>query len=131
MIAEHVTAFADLVDAVANVTVYADGKVPNSPTLPYVVIYGNQGMPENASMADVSEWQHFTAQTTCVATSQLSARALADRVQTALLDVRPTVAGRSSGQISKVSSQPVRVDNDVTPPLFYAVDVWSFTTVPS
>lgn len=130
MIVEHVAGFVGLLDLPGNIMVY-DDTVPDDPDVPYVVVYSNQGMPENASMADVSDWQHFSFQTTVVAQTQGQARLLADRVQSALLDKRPTVVGRSVGRLSKTSSQPVRRDDDVSPPVFYAVDVWALTTVPA
>lgn len=131
MILEHVAAFVALVDAVPNVTVYADGEVPNKPTYPYIVVYANQGVPEVASAHDVSNWRTFTIQTTKVGLSRTQVQALADREEPALLDVRPVVVGRSCGQISKSSSQPIRPDRDVTPSVFYAVDVWTFFSVPA
>lgn len=131
MIVEHVEAFAGLIDAVANVTVYADEPVPNTPTFPYVAVYGNQGVPVEATFDSQSTTVPFTFQTTCVGKTQGQLRALADRVQAALVDVRPTVAGRSCSQLTKVASQPVRLDTSVTPPVFIAVDVWAFTSVPA
>lgn len=131
MIAAHVEAFAGLIDAVANVTVYADTPVPNTPTYPYVAVYGNQGVPEEATFDSQSTTVPFTFQTTVVGKTQAQARALADRVQGALIDVRPTVAGRSCGLITKQASQPIRLDTSVTPPVFIAVDVWAFASVPA
>jgi len=133
VIVEHAQAVIALIDAVANVTIYGSElePVPAKPTYPYVVVYANQGLPENASMSDRSDWVHVGFQTTCVAQSQAQARALADRVQPALLDVRPTVTGRTCGQISKTSSQRVRPDLDINPPVFYAVDTWTFLSVPA
>jgi hypothetical protein len=130
VIDEHIAAFAALVDAVPNVTVYADEAVPNNPSYPYVVLYGNQGLPSRTSMDPVSDQRETTVQSTVVAVTQGQARALADRVEAAVLDVRPTVAGRISAPVEKRSSQPVRLDHDIKPPVFYAVDVWAFTTIP-
>lgn len=130
MIAAHVDAVRNLVDAVANVTVY-DGTVPNSPVLPYVVMYGDQGAAEANAYTEVSSFRRFRVQTTTVAANQPQARALAERVESALLDVRPTVAGRTCVPIRKETSQPVRRDDDVDPPVFYAVDVWVLSSVPA
>lgn len=130
MIDAHVSAVRTLVDAVPNVTVY-DGTVPNNPTYPYVVLYGDQGAALPNSFTEVSTFRSFRVQTTTVAINQPQARALAERVESALLDVRPTVTGRKCVPIRKETSQPVRRDDDVDPAAFYAVDIWVLSSVPA
>ena len=130
MIDAHISAVRNLVDAVPNVTIY-DGSVPNDPTYPYVVLYGDQGAAEPNAYTEASTLRRFRVQTTTTAVDQAQARALAERVETALLDVRPTVAGRKCGPIRKETSQLVRRDDDVDPAVFYAVDIWLLTTVPA
>lgn len=130
MIDAHIAAVRNLVDTVPNVTVY-DGGVPNSPTYPYVVLYGDQGAALANAYTEVSTYRSFRVQTTTVAVNQPQARALAERVESALLDVRPAVTGRTCGPIRKEASQPVRRDDDVDPAVFYAVDIWLLTSVPA
>lgn len=130
MIEEHWDGFLSLLTTPGNITVYAE-TVPDNPVKPYIVVYGNQGLPENASMDDKASLLHFTYRTTKVGVSKAQVRALADRELAALLDKRPTVAGRSCGQISKLSSQDIRPDNDVSPPVLFGVDTWTFISVPA
>lgn len=130
MIAEHGAAVLGLLQAIPNTTTY-DGIVPNLPTLPYVALYADQGAAESSDLAESNDWRTWRFQTTCVAETARQARALADRVETALLGVSPAVAGRSCGRIVKDDSQPLVRDDDTSSPYLYAVDRWSFVSVPA
>ena len=130
MIRAHVDGVLALLRATANLTVY-DGVVPNAPVLPYVVVWSDQGRAEATALAHVSDWRTFTVQTTYVGSTQVQVRALAERVETALLDKRPGVTGRTTGPLTKELTQPVRQDTDVDPPLLYALDVWRVSSVPT
>ena len=130
MIEAHVSAVRNLVDAVPNVTIY-DGTVPNDPAYPYVVLYADQGAAFANAYTEVSTFRTFRVQTTTVAANQPQARALAERVESALLDVRPTVTGRKCAPIRTETAQPVRRADDVDPVVFYAVDIWALSSVPA
>lgn len=88
-----------------------DGYVPDGTARPYVLAYTSLSRPsddpDNAADGQTRVWQvrwifH------CVADNADAARAVAQRVRTALLDVRPTVAGLSCGLI--------RMEGDSLPP---------------
>lgn len=129
MIADHGAAVLALL-AIPNTTVY-DSIVPNSPTPPYVVAYLDQGAADSSDLAESNDFRTWRFQTSCVAETARQARALADRVETALLGATPTVAGRSCGRVVKEDSQPVVRDDDTSSPYLYAVDRWSFVSVPA
>jgi hypothetical protein len=46
------------------------------------------------------------------------------------LDYTPTVAGRQCGSLRHAASQPVQIDRDVSPPLYYCVDEFDLTSDP-
>lgn len=130
MIRAHVAAVYALLDAVANLNVY-DGVVPNTPALPYVVLWANQGAPSSNTVEQASTRRDFTIQTTYVGSTPEQARWAAEKAQGALLDVTPTVAGRQCWPLVVEASQSTRVDLDVDPPVFLSVDVWRLASVPA
>jgi hypothetical protein len=128
-----------LLRADANLTVH-DGKVPTDPTTgklparPYVVVYGppdGDGDRIVDSLSGSSSRSDGVVTTTVVGDTAESVRIVAKRVRAALLDVSPTVTGRSSFPIRVSSSQDVRRDDDVQPPVMYAVDRWLVQSVPA
>lgn len=129
MIRAHVTAVRALLTA-AGLTVY-DGKVPDGPAMPYVVVYADGGLAAPDNLASVSTWRMWGFQTTAVGTTADQARLVAEKAQGALLDVTPTVSGRTCGRIQHDTSRDVQRDDDVVPPVMYAVDRWRFNSVPA
>lgn len=100
----------NLLVADASLTVY-DGSVPTGATPPYVVVYTDITQPpQSDSSANALDGKsaHRTVAwyCHCVGGDEETARAVAQRVRTQLLDVRPVVAGVSCGQISQVDSAP-------------------------
>jgi hypothetical protein len=91
---------------------FYDGAVPNpTPALPYGVVYWTISRPsddpDNSANGKTSVWVarwiiHGVGGTA------MSARAVLQHARTALLDVRPTVAGLSCG--------PIRMEGDSQPP---------------
>jgi hypothetical protein len=98
-----------LLVADAGLVVY-DGVVPPAPTPPYVVVYTTVSRPSDDSDNSgdgrtrvwVARWICH-----CVGANAVSARAVAQRVRTQLLDVRPTVTGLACGLI--------RMDGEMLP----------------
>jgi hypothetical protein len=70
-------------------------------------------------------------QVTSVGLDPEGVRSVAERVRGAVLDRRPVVAGRSTWTVTHDDSTPLRLDRDVTPHVFYAVDAYSFSSVPA
>jgi hypothetical protein len=130
VIRAHVNAVKALLSAVPNVTVY-DAKVPDNATYPYVVVYADGGLASVNNLAAASSWRDWRFQTTSVGTTPDQARLIAEKAQAALLDATPTVTGRSCGRIQHDVSRDIQRDDDVVPPVLYAVDRWRFSSVPA
>lgn len=130
MIRAHVDAVLGLLKAVPNLTVY-DAMVPDSPQAPYVVVYPDQGAAQPTSFTLASDQRLFRVQTTSVGSDPQQARWVAEKTQGALLDATPAVAGRTTWPIRHELTRPIERDDDVSPPMFYAVDLWRVLTVPA
>lgn len=114
-----------------SVRLYADGVVPDDPTLPYAVLWMGTGTGTRTTLAAVSDRRDVEFQVTSVGFDGDGPRSVAERVRTAVLDRRPTVTGRSASPVAQVAAEPLRVDRDVTPHRLYVVDVYSFSTLPA
>jgi len=125
---EHVTAVLALVDSVPNVTVY-DGTVPDHPSLPYVVVRTDSGTWTRTALTAASDQITMDVYATSVGESRDQAQWVSEKVMSALLDVRPTIVGRTCAPIESIQSQPVQRDDDVSPPLCYVVDVLRLASV--
>jgi hypothetical protein len=99
-----------LLTADASLVVY-DGVVPPSPSPPYCVVYSTISRPsedpDNSANGKTTVWVARWI-IHCVGASASASRAVAQRVRTQLLDVRPTVSGLSCGLI--------RMEDDTQPP---------------
>lgn len=89
-----------------------DGVVPNpTPTPPYAVVYSTISRPsedpDNSANGRTSVWVARWI-VHCVGSTASASRAVAQRVRTQLLDVRPVVSGLSCGLI--------RMEDDTQPP---------------
>lgn len=126
----HVTAVLTLLDAVPNLTTY-DGLVPARPVLPYAVVWPDSGRAERSSILAASNVVASEMYVTCVGSSREQAQWVAEKVDAALLDVRPTITGRSCWPIEQVLTRPVQRDDDVDPPLVYAVNVYRLASIPA
>lgn len=94
-----------------------DGYVPNGVQPPYVVVYTSIGRPsadpdnslDGRSRIFTARWYCH-----CVGGSAMAARAVAQRVRTQLLDVRPVVAGLQCDLIREVPHPPPPVRDEMT-----------------
>ena len=66
-----------------------------------------------------------------VGTTPEQAQWVAERVYAQLLGARLTIPGRKARPVRAITSQPLQKDTDVSPPLFYCVDVFGLTTTPA
>jgi hypothetical protein len=122
----HVTAVLGLLTG-AGVTCH-DGAVPANPSYPYAVLYINEGDHDETDLTSASRQQTYDVQITAVGATAASARICATKARVALVDVIPTVAGRTCW--------PVREDRDITltgtaTHPFYAVDTYRVASLPS
>ena len=125
-----------LLGADTNLTVY-DTVVPVDPTTgvpplrPYVVVYAPVGKSTLNNLTGNSGALEALIQTTCVGDTAESCRIVSRRVKADLLDIRPVIVGRVSFPIRHADSRPPQVDNQVQPPVLFAVDRWLTSSVPA
>lgn len=124
---DHVDAVM-AVYAAADLTAYLGGAPPDVPP-PYCVLYPEPGRPKAASLADDRVDFVTTVQVTCVGESAEQALNYADRSAAALSPPLP-VAGRTAWRPEYLDGLPVQRDNDVTPPVFYAVARYRLRSTP-
>jgi hypothetical protein len=124
----HIDAVTTALTA-AQLTAYLGG-APQGVTPPYIVLYPSPGAPVRASLADDRvNWQSVV-QLTCVGATAEQALNVADRARAAL-DPPLAVAGRTGWRPEALDGQPVTRDDDVTPPVYYAVARWRLRSTPS
>jgi hypothetical protein len=105
------------------------GGAPQEVAPPYVVLYPEPGAPGAASLADDRVRWSGVVQITAVGATAEQAMNLIDRC-TAALSAPLAVAGRVSWRPQALDGQPVRRDDDVNPPVFYAVARWRLRSMP-
>lgn len=106
MLGAYATAVLALLEADANLNVY-DGAVPDQTPAPYVVVYINTDSERSERLTSNTSAGRVRITTHSVADTAQGARIVADRVRSALLDVRPVVAG--------VSTHPIRHEFGIPP----------------
>ena len=109
----------------SRVTLY-DGQVPDNPSVPYVVVYFDQGNPRPTTVNSGRWMQHFIFQTTYVAESAAQLRIIADKVEDVLRGTKLDVYRTATTPVEKRSTQSARTDLDVRPPRVYSVDTWEY-----
>jgi hypothetical protein len=128
---DHVAAFFAL--AQGNAELGADvfeGEVLNGPER-YASVWPSNGIraAERLDLAQIQISPTFTVHSVGKTPSQ--ARWVADRVTLQVLGVRPTVPGRKCWPIRLAASQPIQLDRNINPHLWYGVDVFQFTSTPA
>lgn len=88
--------------------------------VPYVVLYPSPGTTDG-DLCDPHEYLDYQVQATCVAATQEGVEAVADIVKAALVGVRLTVTGRSLYPCQIVADRPASRDDQVSPPVHYAI----------
>ena len=109
-----------------------DGKKPpgQEHLYPYAILYtGTTRM--QGTLVDPHEDGLHRLQVTSVGMTRESAEHLRDLVRPILLDVTVAIDGYGVVWTELVTSQPVTRDDDVTPAVFYAVDVVNALITPS
>jgi hypothetical protein len=131
-------AFLALLVADQNLKVL-DGEVPTDPGTgrlpdrPYVVMWSppipGAGLD---TLSGRSGWWEETITTTIVGDTVDSIRIATRRVRGAVLDVVPVVVGRTCLPIRMDGDPlPIQPDNDVQPPVLYAVIRWKCSSTPA
>jgi len=133
MIQAHADAILGLLRADPDLTVY-DGHVPDGGELPYVLVYIADSDPQqaNSHSLTVESTRHVTwAYCHCVGANAIAARAVAQRVRAALLDVTPTIPGRTCWPIRREEGQPAERDESTGQVVVDLVDVYRLESVPA
>lgn len=100
-----------------------DHVAPSDLTYPYAVVYhrdettGDNGTLADPTVVGLVEWQ-----VTSVGTTADQAMWMAHKTRTALNGWLPTVTGQAFSPVTLDGSNSVLRDDDVQPPVFYAVD---------
>lgn len=137
-IAAHAQAFLGLLDADNSPPplVVLDGAVPSGQNPPYVLVYmtvqtvGATTAADSTDLTMDSSRVVLTGYCHCVGGSSLASRYVATRVETALLNVRPTISGRACFPIRHEESQPPRRDETTGVLVMDLVDVYRLESVP-
>lgn len=138
----HAQAVLNLLDAdnTSPALVVYDGVVPDGidpRTSPYVLVYfatstPNAGdAPDKVDLTANSNVVQVDAYCHSVGGSGAAARIVATRVRTALLNVRPTIAGRVCFPIRHVDNQPPQRDEGTGSLVVDQVDVYRLLSVPA
>lgn len=125
---DHVDAVTAALEAVS-LTVHLGGAPPSAPP-PYCVLYPQPGVPRRASLADDRVDFDTTVQITSVGETAEQALNYADR-SSAAMSAALQVTGRVAWRPEALDGLPVQRDDDVTPPVFYAVARYRLRSIPS
>lgn len=131
---DHADAGLNLLRADTALTVY-DGAVTGTADH-YVLVYTFRNLPGGEQAPDKTPLTGDTATVDmrfychCVGVDAIASRAIQARVQAALLDVTPAVAGRACFPIRWVEGTQVDRNEETLSAVFDAVDVYSLVSVP-
>lgn len=142
MIREHADAVLALLRAAPGttaLTVY-DGAVPEDPATgrskppPYALVYFADSDPEEPDSRPLSGRPAryvLRAYVHSVGLTASAARSVGERVRAALLNVRPTVAGRQCWPIRREDGQPPQRDDSTGSAVMDRVDVYRLESEPA
>lgn len=137
--AAHINAALDLLRADTNLTVYPDpeGLVPleRDRADHYVIVYTSIERPPGLAGASNrlpgrSDTWVVRYYCHCVGPNAYSAAAVAGRVRVALLDVTPTITGRTPKPIKQDGDQPANRDDSTGSPVYDQVVIYRLRTSP-
>lgn len=111
-----------------------DGKAPDDPAAlatEYCLVYMYTTRPDGTALTNASDRAVTRAVCHCVGADARAARAVAGRVASALLDVVPTIAGRTCFPIRDDGApQPPRPDNSTGPLVMDQVVTYRLESLP-
>ena len=106
---------------------------PTGATRPerYCVVYSTNGArsAERLTGPDVTADVHHTVH--CVGMTTAQAQLVAEKVFEQVLNWTPNIAGRRSRRVRHLGSRPIAVDEEITPNLWFTVDVFGVTRAPA
>jgi hypothetical protein len=101
------------------------------PFIPYVVLYPLMVPSIDGPVSDPFTDTASEYQVTAIGQTAKQARWAADKGRTILLSETLVIPGRSVQLVSWTNSLPLQRDDDVTPPLFYAIDTYEIHSTPA
>jgi hypothetical protein len=107
-----------------------EGVVTNRPAR-YCTLFANNGPTEVSRFSGYESRVLFTYWVHSVGTTPDQAQLVGDHVLGQLLNARLSVAGRRCWPLRHPASQPVQIDRDVTPALWYGVDQFDLVSDPA
>lgn len=132
---QHIDAGMNLLRADAGLTVYpdAEGDVPSPADRPdhYLMVYATISRPRAAdgnALDGLSKVWTTTWYVHAVGPNHNSSVAVAMRANRALLDQRPTIAGRSVNPITQATEQPPTRDESTGLPVYDTVVTYEMVT---
>jgi len=133
VIDEHAAAVLALLNAaITSPRKVFDGKVDaniDPGTNPYVLVYFDSSDPEFDFEANAWRFE-MTATLHAVGGSAQAARQVADMARSALVAVRPTVAGRSCFPITRETGMPPQRDESTGVLVMDQIDVYTIRSIP-
>lgn len=103
-----------------------DAQAPADTTRPYTVVYSLDDDPGEASQTDPHMVANPAFQVTSVGDTRDQAQWMQKQARDALLGWVPIVTGYRSGPVEGLLSGRIQRDPDIEPPLFSAVDRFTF-----
>ncbi|MEU0081367.1 hypothetical protein ABZY58_25995 [Micromonospora tulbaghiae] len=133
----HADAILGLLRAREDLTVYPPPEpedtgqiVPDEADPPYVAVHIRPGFAMGPSIVLATTRAVFDITAHCVGGNDIAARAVAQQVVDALLDVVPVIAGRQCFPIRYLDSPPVRADESTGRLVVDQVYVFRLETLP-
>lgn len=102
------------------------GQVTNRPSR-YVAFFLSGGQRTKGRFTGPSSVADYTLTTHSVGTTVEQAQLVEERVQSKLVDWTPTITGFVCRRLQHDGSQPIEIDTDVSPPLYYIASSYGMT----
>ena len=108
-----------------------DAKVPNDATLPYRVLFTDDGLDVATTLEAVPDVLTVRVTVSSSGLNRISAQIAADKAHATLVGQTPSVTGRKCSPLRHVNSRPITEDRDVNPSVLYSVNEYEFYSVPA
>lgn len=99
--------------------------------VPYVVLHTGVVLHIDGPVSDPFADTSSEYQVTAVGETAAQARWGADKARATILPAHLAVAGRVVQLVSWSGSHPAQRDDDITPPLYYAIDLYTVDSTPA
>ena len=105
------------------------GEVLNRPAR-FCTFYMDSGYREVERFTGAHSQVTFSITVHSAGTTSEQCQLVAERVMAQLLDFTPTVAGFKCRRLIHAASQPMTLDRDVLPPMYFIADQFDLVTTP-